>query len=208
MSKHRWIPWVIAVILVVTFGFMPPERHLGRLLIPIYIHGALIRTGILLFILGAAIGIWVLFQDRPVLWAWVDALQWTALAAWVLGFVVSFYPSYVTWGMPIAWDEPRTRMVVQIVVVAIIVFGVSQWLGERWLKAGASVVMGVLTLLLVWRTGVIRHPIDPIGSSPSTAMRLAYLVVLLGFLVWALWTADYLVSRSLYRSEESGSLNS
>ncbi len=200
MSKHRWIPGVVSFVLIMTFGLMPPERHLGRLLIPIYIHGALIRAGVLLFLLGAGVGMWVLWREHPLLWAWIDALQWTALAAWILGFVVSFYPSYVTWGTPIAWDEPRTRMVVQVIVTAIVVFGVAQWLGARWLKAGASIVIGGLTVLLVWRTGVIRHPIDPIGSSPSISMRLAYAIVVLGFLVWALWFADYLVTLSWRRS--------
>ena len=194
MSKHRWIPGLVSFVLIVTFGLMPPERHLGRLLIPIYIHGALIRTGLLFFLGGAVVSLWAFWRGGARLWAWVEALQWTALGSWALGFVVSFYPSYVTWGTPVAWDEPRTRMVVQVMVVAAIVFGVARWMNEQWIKGGASVVMGLITLLLVWRTGVIRHPIDPIGSSPSFVMRIAYLVVLLGFIIWGLWTADYLAS--------------
>jgi hypothetical protein len=29
------------------------------------------------------------------------------------------------------------------------------------------------------RTGVLRHPLDPIGSSPSTLFRLIYLLLLI-----------------------------
>ena len=39
-------------------------------------------------------------------------------------------------------------------------------------------LLAVAVALLVGGTGVLRHPLDPIGSSPSTLFRLTYLLLL------------------------------
>ncbi len=187
MRRDTWIPIVAGVALIVTLALLPPERYLGRLLIPIYVHGALVRTGALLFVTGALMALVAIGWGAPWAWKWTRALQVTALISWGAGFVISFYPSYATWGTPIAWSEPRTQMVIRVLVVALLAFGVARWLNEPYITAGASIVVGLAVPLLIWRTGVIRHPIDPIGTSPSARLQMAYLIVLLCTVVIALW---------------------
>ncbi len=187
MRRTLWIPLAALFVMIAALLLMPPERHLGRLLALIYVHGTLVRTGIVLFVMGAIAGAIALIKDSPDAWAWTYALQATSLGAWLSGFIISFYPSYVTWGTLVAWSEPRTQMVVKVIAIATMVFLVARWLGDRRIVAGASVVIGLIVPLLVWRTGVIRHPIDPVGTSPSVALRTAYTVALFCMIVIGVW---------------------
>ncbi len=179
MKILKGVAGITAAVLLLTLLLMPPERHVGRLLTLIYLHGALIRSGAALFVLGGVAAIWALITDTPRAWRWVAALQITAWTTWVLGFIVSFYPSYVTWGAPVVWAEPRTRMVVNVALIAGVLFLSVRWLEDRRWLAAASLLIAVTLPLLLWRTGVIRHPLDPIGSSPSNRLRLAYSIILL-----------------------------
>lgn len=187
MRRDTWVPVAAVVIMALTLALLPPERHLGRLLVPIYVHGALVRSGVILFLAGALAAIAALVTDDPGVWRWTRALQVTSLSAWAAGFILSFYPSYATWGTIIAWSEPRTQMVIRVLVVTLVVFGAARWLDDARAIAAASILMGVAVPILILRTGVIRHPVDPIGTSPSVWFRVAYLIVLLCMLVLCMW---------------------
>ncbi len=187
MRRQIWIPVGALAVLLLTLVFLPPERHLGRLLTLIYLHGALIRVGMVLFVAGAIVAIAFLATRRQWAWQWTRALQVTAFSTWALGFIISFYPTYVTWGTPIAWSEPRTQMVVRVLVVAGLAFGVARWLNSPLLVAGSSALIGLTIPILVWQTGVIRHPLNPIGESPSFMLRAAYILIVLSLLIIALW---------------------
>ncbi len=193
MRRDTWIPVAAVGVMAVTLALLPPERHLGRLLIPIYIHGALVRTGVILFLAGALSAIVALVANESWAWEWTRALQISALASWTAGFIVSFYPSYAAWGTIIAWSEPRTQMVIRVLVVALVVFGVARWLNDPRAMAAASVLVGVAVPTLIWRTGVIRHPVDPIGTSPSARFQVAYMIVLLCTFAIGVWGTYRLV---------------
>lgn len=197
MRTHTWIPIGALVVLLVTLLLLPPERHLGRLLALIYLHGAFIRVGVVLFVAGAGSALVFLATRQSWAWRWTRALQITALSSWTLGFVISFYPSYVTWGTPIAWSEPRTQMVVRVLVVATLAFGIAYWLDSPPLAAVASTLIGLAIPILIWRTGVIRHPLNPVGESPSLVLRLAYGIIIVCLLVASFWgTAQIATSAS------------
>ncbi len=206
MKRLKWIGLPFILLLGLTLIWMPPERHLGRLLTLIYLHGALIRTGALLFSLGGVIALVALATRDKRTWEWMYAFQVTAWGTWVLGFLLSIYPSFVTWGAPVVWGEPRTRMVLQVALVSGLLFLVGWWLGARAWSAVMSLVVGGLVPLLVWRTGVIRHPLNPIGTSPSTTFRLAYAIVLFSIVVLAgvvtAWVQAWLGQTPVVEDEE------
>ncbi len=180
MRLLKGIAGIAGIVLVLTLLLLPPERHVGRLLI--YFHGALIRSGAALFILGGGVAVWALVTNSSLAWRWLAALQITAWMTWVLGFVVSFYPSYVTWGAPVVWAEPRTRMVVNVALIAGVLFLAVRWLDDRRWMAVASLLIALAIPVLLWRTGVIRHPLDPVGTSPSATLKWAYILVLISTL--------------------------
>jgi hypothetical protein len=85
----------------------------------------------------------------------------------------------LTWGPWIAWGEPRVTMTLQVLAVGLIVIAVAWLLDHARFTAAANLLFGIATLFLVERTGVLRHPLDPIGTSPSATLRLIYLLLLL-----------------------------
>ena len=99
---------------------------------------------------------------------------------------------HATWGMWIAFDEPRTRMSLQIIGVGAIVILVRTLLNDDRLSALANLLLGGAVLLLELRTGVLRHPLNPIGDSSSGAIQGFYLAIvatcfgLLFLLAWLL----------------------
>jgi hypothetical protein len=85
----------------------------------------------------------------------------------------------MTWGPWIAWGEPRVTMTLQVIAAGLVVLIVSWLLNHATFTAAANLLMGLAILLLAELTGVLRHPLDPIGASPSSLLRLVYLLLLI-----------------------------
>ncbi len=178
---------LLAALLILS----PAERQLGNLVKVIYLHGALARTGMWgLMAAGALAGLFLL-RLGPAFLRWSNAVQIVSMAIFVSNFLLSIIPTYVTWGVLVAFDEPRTVMTLQIIGVGLIVIIVRYLLGEDLLSALANLLLGVAVALLGGSTGVLRHPLDPIGGSNSVAIRGYYAgilltcVLLIALLSWA-----------------------
>lgn len=197
MQRLLLVPILAVIVLGVALMLMPPERSVGYLLRVIFVHGALVQVAVGLFVLGALAALLALVTDHPRAWAWTRAAQVTALEAWLAGFIVSFYPSYVTWGAPIVWAEPRTQMMTRVLIVAVLVFSISRWVEDRRVIALGTGAVGLLVPFLVWRTAVIRHPLDPVGTSPSVALRVSYALVLASLAILGVWWTARLAERNL-----------
>ena len=183
---------VIAVLLVLA----PAEQQIGNLIKVIYLHGALARVGLYALMLAGLLAAASLLRTRA---GWLrssNALQVAGMAAFILHFALSVIPTRLTWGVWVAFDEPRTRMSLQIIGVGLLVIGVRRLLNEPRLSAWANLLLGAAVLLLNLRTGVLRHPLNPIGQSSSAAIQFFYLGVLLAcaglvaLLAWALAVRD------------------
>ena len=181
---------VLAALLLLS----PAEAQLGNLIKIIYLHGALARVGIYAIMLAGVLGVVYLIRPRPVLLRWSNALQVAGLIAFIVHFALSVIPTHETWGMWIAFDEPRTQMSLQIIGVGIIVVLVRRLVGDDRLSGLANALLGIAVLLLNRSTGVLRHPLNAIGNSTSSAIQLFYLGILLtcGLLVALLaWYLTY-----------------
>jgi hypothetical protein len=96
----------------------------------------------------------------------------------------------LTWGPWIAWGEPRVTMTLQIIAAGLVVILVTRLLGDARFTAVAVLLLAVAVGVMAARTGVLRHPLDPIGGSPSAALRLVYLLLLIpvvGGMVLVAW---------------------
>ncbi len=154
--------------------FSPAERQLGNLIKVIYLHGALARVGLYALMLAGLPALAYLIRPQPALLRWSNAV----------------IPTHATWGMWIAFDEPRTRMSLQIIGVGLLVIVVRRLLDDARFSAVANLLLGAAVLLLNLRTGVLRHPLNPIGESTSSAIQIYYAGILLtcaaltGLLAW------------------------
>jgi hypothetical protein len=79
----------------------------------------------------------------------------------------------------VAWNEPRVRATGLILVAAIQLLVVTHVVGHPDSTAAVSLVMGLVPWLVVRQADVIRHPVDPIGGSESTAIQVFYVLMVL-----------------------------
>jgi hypothetical protein len=133
-----------------------------------------------------------LLTGRAVLAAWTRGFLLSGWAFWLAHFLVSMPATRLTWGPWIAWGEPRVTMTMQLIAAGLVVIVVTWLLNDARFTAFAAALLALAVLWMAFSTGVIRHPLDPIGSSPSSAFQLVYLALLvpvvggMALLAWGL----------------------
>ena len=175
-----------AVILIL----MPLEKTLGQVIKVVYLHGALSRAGMIGLVAAGVTGALFLITRRPALAAWARGLLLSGWLFWVAHFVVSMPATRLTWGPWIAWGEPRVTMTLQLIAAGLVVLLITWLIKDNRFTAGAAVLLALAVAWLAFATGVIRHPLDPIGSSPSATLQLIYLLLLVpivGGMVLVAW---------------------
>ncbi|HSJ58309.1 MAG TPA: hypothetical protein VLC95_14090 [Anaerolineae bacterium] len=212
MARRRVLPAaavVLLLFLVLWLVLAPAESRLGQVVKLVYVHGALVWTGLATFSVAGVLGLVALVAkhvvkpgtpqagkgDRAAVWyrATAAAAQ-AALGIWVVYALSSMAVTGLTWGQWIAWGEPRVRVTASILAAAIVVAVVARLVGDRDFQALGGVVMAVVPWVLVSRAEAIRHPADPIGGSGSAAIQGYYLLIVLtiaalaAILVAWLWT--------------------
>lgn len=195
---------VLIALLALLLVLSPAEQQLGNLIKIIYLHGALARTGLFGLMAAGVLGLLYLIRPKPGLLRWSNALQIAAMVLFVVHFALSVIPTHATWGMWIAFDEPRTRMSLQIIGVGIVVILVRYLLNDNRLSALANFLLGGAVLLLELRTGVLRHPLNPIGDSSSGAIQGFYLAIVatcFGLLLLLAWLLTQSKAPSQGKSE-------
>jgi hypothetical protein len=160
-------------------ALMPAEKTLGQIIKLVYLHGALSRAGMIGFWTAGIAGAAYLVRPNPRSLRWSRALLWSGWGFWLTHFIVSMPATRLTWGPWIAWGEPRVTMTLQVAAAGLIVIAVTWLLDSGHFTAVANLLLGLTVFFLVERTGVLRHPLDPIGASPSSTLRLVYLLLLL-----------------------------
>jgi len=178
-------------VLIVLLILSPSERTLGDVVKLVYLHGALVRTGLLALSVAGILGAIALITARSWAIQWGRAVGHAALMIWVLYAVSSMVVTYLAWGVAIAWDEPRFHVSAQLLLAALVFWAVTLFLTHWRVKAALNLVLGALAWILVRSAGVVIHPVDPIGGSSSVAIQTFYAgivacVILLAFEL-ALW---------------------
>lgn len=182
MRFHYRRFWTLILICVVLAAaillFMPLEKTLGQVIKIVYLHGALSRAGMIGLIAAGVAGVLHLITRRPALAAWTRGLLISGWVFWVAHFLVSMPATRLTWGPWIAWGEPRVTMTLQLAGAGLVVLLVTWMLKDSRFTAFAAALLAVAVLWMAATTGVLRHPLDPIGSSPSITFQLVYLALL------------------------------
>jgi len=195
---RRWA-WpllaALGVILFILLWLSPSEQSLGQIVKLVYMHGALVRTAMLLFAISLPVNLVALLWGRSGWLAWGKALIGAALAIWLIHTLFSMITTYAAWGMFIAWFEPRTRFTFTVVVVGLVIVVIAYLVGDDRFSALAFVVLAGLTLALAPRLGAVQHPLNAIGSSPSNAIRAYYTAIWVVTLLMGILLTVWLRSR-------------
>jgi hypothetical protein len=86
--------------------------------------------------------------------------------------------TYATWGVFIAWFEPRTRFTFALSAAGIVIVAVARLLDSSRFSALVFVVLSGLALGLAPRLDAIQHPLNAIASSSSVGIRTFYAAIL------------------------------
>jgi hypothetical protein len=170
----------------------PGEATIGQGIKIVYIHVALIWTGMLgLVVSGVAGAVTALIGHRGIR-RWLPTVSWVSLAFYAAGVLTSLYAEQVNWG-GIAWHEPRTKASLNLLALGIVVQVAAAFINRpRW----QGLLSSFLAVAVIWTTATTPlqlHPANPIGSSTSTNIQIVfYLLFLLcclvaGWFVWQLW---------------------
>lgn len=191
----------LGALLLVLLALSPVERTLGQTIKLVYLHGALVRTAVLLFAVSLPLNGLALWQSRPAWVTWGKALAWTGTLTWLLHTLFSMITTYAAWGLFIAWAEPRTRFTFVLAGVAVLCLAVAYLVEHDRFTALVLVLLAGLAVGLLPGLGFIQHPLDPIGTSSSAAIRLYYAVILLVMALLGGLTAAWLQGRLAGRAE-------
>lgn len=168
---------ILAILFVVVTLFAPTDRVLGEATRMVYVHGAIIRVILGMFLLSGLSGLVYLFNKKTAWVEWSRVLLETSLVLWIPYLVSSTVATLQTWGA-IAWFEPRWLVTLQVSVIAPIAYGVSLVVKKPIVTAGLNVVVAAAIFLLTRSAGLVLHPIDPIGTSGNTGIIGSYLLLL------------------------------
>ncbi len=180
--RDRFLPLLAVLfsgLLLIGLILVPPEAHLGHLIKLVFVHGALVWVGLLSLSLAGLLGLVALIVRRPPWYRGTQAAGLAALIIWVVYVLSAMLVTKLTWGQWIAWNEPRVRTTALILAAVVVVWGVGRLVAQADFTAVLNLLMGVVPWIAVRRAGVIRHPVDPIGSSPSAMMQLSFLLIML-----------------------------
>lgn len=211
-ARNRIVPAIamgLVALLVVWLVLAPAESRLGSLVKLVYVHGALVWTGLLAFSLAGLLGFTALAlrylfgsEERARTWyRGTQAAGLAALAIWVVYAISAVLVTGLTWGQWVAWNEPRVRATGMILAAALSLTIVARLVDHRDFTAGVNLLMGIVPWIAVTAAEAIRHPVNPIGGSGSATIQVFYLLIqltvlglALSFVAW-LWIEIELKSR-------------
>lgn len=160
---------ILLGLLTLLLILLPPEQTLGAVIKAVFLHGALVRTGLLLFAIGGLLGLAVLAWERPDLMAWTLAIQETAVLLWIAYALSSMVATKLAWGQWIAWDEPRVRASINVLWFCIVAWLLVRWVDNRYFTGLANLAVAIMAWVLIRGASLVRHPFNPIGDSSSSA---------------------------------------
>ncbi len=157
----------------------PAERTLGHVVKLVFFHGALIRSCTLGFLAAGLLALTWLVRRQTALMCWLTALQRVTALIWLLYLLSSTAVTYLAWGELIAWGEPRVRSTIYATILLAAALVTAESVPAPDVRALANLVLAAGAVYLIGSTGVIRHPLNPIGTSPSADIRLSYVGIVL-----------------------------
>ncbi len=156
---------------------MPPEQKLGHVIKAVYIHAALVQTGLLVFFAAGIFGLFYLFSKSEKQRTAMTASQKTGVVIWSLYAASSMIVTRLAWGVWVAWEEPRVRSSALIWAAVLLFFVLARWVHDARFTAIVNILLACLSWWLTKTAGMVRHPLDPIADSNSLLLKLFFLLI-------------------------------
>ena len=176
-SLRSHLPAILIGLIVldgILLWLSPAEQTLGQVVKLVYIHGALISACMLGFVVAGVLGVIWLIVRKAGLMHWLMALQRATALTWVIYLISSMWVTYMAWGVAIAWGEPRVAATLRVTLAVAVILVVTELVRTPLLTAIGNVLQGIVVIVIIQSAGVIRHPVDPIGTSTSAGIKWFY----------------------------------
>jgi len=167
----------------------PEESTLGQGIKTVYVHVALTWTGMAGFVVAGLLGLAVLVTGSRRFAAWMQTLGWVAFGFYVAGIAMSALASKVNWGN-VFWQEPRFMAAFNGLAVAVIILSANVWIPWLRLRGALQAVLPLIIFWLTYSAPLLLHPRNPIFTSDSLGIKLAFggmFVLTAGLAVWVAW---------------------
>lgn len=181
---------VSALLVAVFLVLAPTERTLGSGIRSVYLHVALIWVGMAGLFLAGLLGVAVVATGQNRLARWMEAVAWVSFLFYTLSGLVSLVAQEVNWG-GIAWREPRTAAMVQLVALALIVRVLNSWLPNVRLQGLLNLLVAIALYWSSRTTTLQLHPDDAIGNSTAQGIRLSFFGLTVLLAVVGAWLTLY-----------------
>lgn len=189
---------ILAILIVAVTLLAPTDRVLGEATRMVYVHGAIIRVVMGVFLLSGLFGLGYVITRKPASLGWSEILLETALLLWIPYLISALISTLQTWGA-IAWFEPRWLVTLQISVIAPVAYAAGLIVKRPLVTALLNSLVAAAIFLLTRSAGLILHPIDPIASSGNASIIGSYLVLVVLCALFALQVARGVRWRRLVR---------
>jgi hypothetical protein len=177
------IPVTIGLLLLaVALALVAPEeKTLGSAIKIIYVHAALTWVGLVSFALSGIFALLYFLTSsgkdnagettKSKMLYRSSGIQLNAIAFWTVSVVTGSIAARITWGGN-WWIEPRLKMAVYILAIAVVIYQVRELVKSEAIKAAVNLALpaSVFTLLAV--TGKLVHPNNAFAKSEDVTIKL------------------------------------
>ena len=194
-SRHT-SPWAwgvlagILLLIALVLWWAPEERTLGQGIKTVYLHVGLTWAGMAGLAVAAILGAGVLITSNRTWLSWMQTVGWVGTLIYGAGIGMSMAASKANWGA-VFLQEPRMAAALNGLAIALIVQLLNGWLPWRRVRGLLSIL---LILLIVWLNGratLVLHPPNPVRTSPSQRIQLAFLALFSLCSLVAAWLVWY-----------------
>ncbi len=180
------IPKTVPVALIFTLfiGFLlillsPEDKELGTILKLIYLHSALVTSGLSLFTAAGLVSMVTLFRSG-MNFKLLFAIEKTAVIFWVTATIIGDMTSVFAWG-GIYPAEPRFAATIIISMVSVGVYFISTSIGDHKIISLLGIGLAISVWAIMGSAGRILHPDNPFGAS-EPSIRIFFFLITLVFL--------------------------
>jgi len=167
---------------------------LGPVLKLIYLHGALIITGLFLFTAVGLLSLTSLFRNCSG-FSLLFAIEKTAIIFWIAATVAGIITSILAWG-GIFWGEPRLQATILISLISISIYFISSASENPKIISFLGIGLALSVWVLMIRAGKIMHPDNPFSVSESS-IRFSFVAITLVFLIASILTVRWIAKKEM-----------
>lgn len=179
------IRYPISSLLTIFIGIMliyfsPVDSQLGPVLKLVYLHGALIFTGLFLFMALGFVSV-ASFLRNSFTNLLID-VEKTAIIFWLSAAIVGNIASELAWG-GIFWNEPRLKVIIIISFISLSIYFLSTASGNDKVKSILGIALSMIVFLLTLGAGKIMHPDNPFSASDPSIRFFFGMITLISLII-------------------------